>query len=199
MGLKFNGKAVNTYEKEKAKKEDGADSLRQSVVKLLRYKRLTNDQDHFLVLSNNTYAEMLQIEGIGLETLAPVELNKVLNTYLSFLRRYLDDVTYITSLYPVEIETQRSYWIRKYDHAVSDTQRHYIDDRIAMLEATHKQKSNQEYMLILFGDTQEALKKNINLVKSWGGDAIKVRGMTLEKKIAKLEQLNNMNTGSKGE
>lgn len=199
MGLKFNDKAISRYENSRGKKETSTINLNQMVVKLIRYKRLTDDDNHFLVLYDDTYAEMLQIEGIGLETLAPVQVNNVLNAYLTFLRRYLDDVTYVTSLYPVEIDAQRAYWVRKYDHAKSETQRHYIDDRIAMLDATHKQKSNQEYMLILYGDTEQDLKDHINLIKNWGGGAIKAHSMSVRKKTAKLEQLNNMNSGSRNE
>lgn len=199
MAIKFNDKALEKIEKNSDDNSKKQIKVSQTVVRLLRYKRLTNDDNNFLVLSDDTFAEMLQVQGIGLQTLSQVQVTNVLNNYVQFLRRYLDDVTYITSLYPVEVEQQRQYWIRKFDHAQSETQRHYIDDRIAMLDATHEQKSNQEYTLILFGDTKSDLKDNISRIQSWGGEAVKTHKISREKKIDKLEQLNNMNTGSKGE
>lgn len=200
MGIKFNDKALSKIEKANESKDKNNNiKVSQTIIKLLRYKRLTKDENNFLVLSDDTFAEMLQVEGLGLETLSPVQVTNVLNNYLQFLRRYLDDITYITSLYPVEIARQRSYWIRKFDKAKNETQRHYIDDRIAMLDATHEQKSNQEYTLIVFADTIQNLKDNLTKIRNWGGGAVKTHKISRQKKIDKLEQLNNMNTGSRGE
>lgn len=197
MAIKFNDKALSKIEKENSFKDKNNNiKVSQTIIKLLRYKRLTKDENNFLVLSDDTFAEMLQVEGLGLETLSTVQVTNILNNYLQFLRRYSDDITYITSLYPVETERQRAYWVRKFDKAKSDTQRHYIDDRIAMLDATHEQKSNQEYTLIVFADTIQNLKDNLTRIRNWGGEAVKTHKINRQKKLDKLEQLNNMNTWS---
>ncbi|MBZ2406647.1 MULTISPECIES: hypothetical protein [Liquorilactobacillus] len=195
--MAINEAAIAKLEKARNEQEANGHSLNQSVIKLLDYKGLTDDENAYIVFKDDTYGEMLQLEGVGLASLSGREVTNVLSQYLSFLLRYLDDTTYITALYPVETDTQRGYWIRKYRKTKNPIRQRYIEDKIKMLEETHKQKTNQEYTLLVYGENIQKLEENIMKVRTWGGTAIKTHKITREKKTDKIFQLNNMNIGSK--
>lgn len=63
VAIKFNDKVISKFEKQNNEYKSSADSIsiNQTTINFLRYKRLTDDDDGFVVLQGDSYAEFLQV------------------------------------------------------------------------------------------------------------------------------------------
>ena len=107
--------AINTITKQKKihsglfsrkQKENGKDPLEHyrseklaytPMMNLLAYKAITDDPEHFLALKEKEdgYADLLNIRGLGVGTMAQREANIVLDDFYHFLQATLSDMKFI--------------------------------------------------------------------------------------------------------
>ena len=75
------------------------------MMNLLAYKAITDDPEHFLALKEKEdgYADLLNIRGLGVGTMAQREANIVLDDFYHFLQAALSDVKFIICPFPVDI------------------------------------------------------------------------------------------------
>lgn len=173
----------------------------------LKYKKLTADTDAFLQLSDDTFAEILAIEGIGLAQLPDGEMNDVANGFAEFWRHYLEDTTIITTPFPATTTQQQMFWHERYQQAQDEARRtvsernkrvwlarqRYSSDRIKAAKAVEDHLQNQEYIIVLFGKSRSELRQLIDNAYENGGQYLQFRKLSRERKQLMLFRINNMN------
>lgn len=180
---------------------------------LLAYKAITKDQDHFLVLKDESdgYAELLSIRGQGVGTMSLPQQASILEGFHHFLQAALDDMKIIISPFPIDTTEQQSYWGTRYGIVANavrresnprrklqlQTQLRYIRVKQRQNLAVEKALISEEFVLILFGKRKIDLRNKREAVMAWGGKSLVMEPLSLKKKKEVLYRINNLNTSIK--
>ncbi len=181
-----------------------------SMLELLAYKGITKDSDHFIILREKAdgYADMLSIRGQGVRTMSIREQDQIIDGFHHFLQTAIDDMKIIISPFPVDASKQKSYWQSRYIKVMNDlkretdirrkrqlqTQLHYIENKQWENDQVEKKLVSEEFILLIFGKRPVELRNLRDAVISWGGDALVMEPLSLERKKETLFRINNLNT-----
>ena len=220
--------AINTITKQKKihsgffshkQKENGKDPLEHyrgeklaytPMMNLLAYKAITDDPEHFLALKEKEdgYADLLNIRGLGVGTMAQREANIVLDDFYHFLQAALSDMKFIICPFPVDTTEQKIYWGKRYNRtniAISQEtdprRKHQLMTQLKYIHQTQRrnmlvenQLISEDFFLLLFGKTKTILRNNRNAAMNWGGSALFLEPLSKKRKEEVLTRINNLNT-----
>lgn len=196
---------------EKLKKYRGVSEAKFAEMRdLLAYKAITKDDDHFLVLKEEAdgYADLLSIRGQGVGTMSYNEQQNIIEGFHHFLSAALEDMKIIISPFPVDTSHQRRFWGQRYTTVADQlkqatnqrrrqqlqTQLRYISSRQRQNVAVEKALVSEEFILVIFGKRKIDLRNEREAVIAWGGKALVMETLPLEKKEEILTRINNLNT-----
>lgn len=181
---------------------------------LIDYKRLTPGSEAFIELKVFGYAEILVVDGIGLSSVPATKLEAVSDSLTSFLRRYLNDVTFVIAPFPVSTAKQQAFWGERYmkytrmvqekqyknrqAHQVLIQRQRFCQDKIKAAKGIEETLENREFFAVVFGDTVRELRSNLNSIDGLLGDAqvsayLKFRMLERSQKERVMERINNPN------
>lgn len=180
------------------------------MIDYLPYKSITNDRYHFIVLKDKEdgYAEILSIRGQGINSMSYREQENIVNGFVNFLKTALEDMKVIISPFPADTSKQLEHSTKMYNLVNQElaqtqdprkrrqlrTRLRYINDQIHMNGEVEDQLFNEEYLLVIFGRYQKDLINNRENAIRWGGNALILEPISLERKQAVLARINNLNT-----
>lgn len=194
---------------------DDVDSeFQNSTLKLLRYKGLTHDRGHYLVLSDSFsetvgFAEILRIGGEGLSDLPDQLMEQVVSRFINFLRVDLVEYTFVSLPLPNDSKIQQHQWnarllavqdalLHDEDHKLSErkraqliAQRNYIREIINQFQTVDLTLINQGFVMFIFGKTIKEVRANAGLTMRFGESALKLSKMSVDEKTELLHRLNN--------
>lgn len=181
---------------------------------LIDYKRLTPGEDAFIELKVFGYAEIMVVDGIGLSSVPTTQLEAVSDSLTSFLRRYLNDVTFMIAPFPVSTAKQQAFWgnrYMKYTHMIQKKQyqnkqasqvliqrQRFCQDKIQTAKGIEETLENREFFAVVFGATVRELRSNLNSIDGLLGDTqvssyLKFRMLDRSRKERIMERINNPN------
>ncbi|MDT2525137.1 hypothetical protein P7D73_18190 [Enterococcus raffinosus] len=143
---------------------------------------------------DDSFGKMYQIRGKGIQSASLAQRQTLSQAFGDFLKVYYSDLKFITSQYPVETEKQIAFWNKKLSLAPTENHRKKIEYKIRQLTIASRQETNQEYVLLIFGDDLEELKRNEKVLLGNSSGSLDLVDISIEKIENKLFNLNNMNT-----
>lgn len=180
------------------------------MIDFLPYKSITKDRNHFIILKDQDdgFADILSIRGQGVNSMSYREQDAIVEGFVTFLKTALEDMKVIISPFPADTSKQQEHSTRMYNQVNQElsqtkdprrrrqlrTRLRYISDQIHMNGEVEDQLFNEEYLLVVFGKHQKELINNRENVIRWGGNALILEPISLERKQAILTRINNMNT-----
>lgn len=202
--LMAKAKAKNGKRKERHK--------RHSILDLLNYKNITDDDNHFIVLKDGTYCNFLQVPGVGLDSFPGNKYGEITDGFTHFLRQYVYDLTFLTTQFPASTQEQQIYWNRrlfkvqtKIQESHDSNQRkqlrtkeRYIKQSLRVVKNVEQQLENQEYICFVFAKTKRDLLSRCTDVKHYGEQYLSFNDIDLKRKKQLLFKINNMNTPLNG-
>lgn len=181
---------------------------------LIDYKRLTPGNDAFIELKLFGYAEIMVVDGIGLSSVPTTQLDAVSDSLTDFLRRYLNDVTFVIAPFPVSTAKQQAFWgqrYMKYTRMIQNKQyqdkqgyrvliqrQRFCQDKIKTAKSIEETLENREFFAVIFGENVRELRSNLNSIDGLLGDAqvstyLKFRMLDRSQKEKVMERINNPN------
>lgn len=179
-----------------------------SVLKLFNYKAIDDDKDHLIIARDDSYIDMLNIQGHGVRSLTYDQQTDLLSDYHRFLQVFLPDHKYLITPFPIDTSTQKTFWGQRYIK-VSDQLRHetnpikarqlqtqlrYIKVKQEQNILVEQQLRSEEFFLIIFGKDKESIREERDSALNTGGIALIMNQLTLAKKKEILFRINNLNT-----
>ncbi|USS89996.1 hypothetical protein [Fructilactobacillus cliffordii] len=203
--------ATNLIAKSKEKGKKKRSRKRHTVLDLLEYKSIVGPSE-FIHLKDDSYCNFLQIPGIGLDSFPDMEFSDITDGFTAFLRQYVYDLTFLTTKFPASTQEQQVYWNQKLYklqkqrlNSNSDKYRKelafkekYIKQALQVIRNVERDLENQEYVCIVFANSQRDLKVRCQDVRQYGGKYLHFYDMDIERKRKLLFKINNMNTPLNG-
>lgn len=180
---------------------------------MLAYRGLTPDRNAFLVSNvggDPVYADMLLMEGYGVQNLAPSLSNAVVKDAGNFINS-LEEVTNVSFKaysFRVSTEQQQARWIRQRDRIESELkmtndQRQIfqlkrkialIDEELVKQRRTANNLWAREYLMVPYANSINELLNLLQYLRTnakMGTAPFKFRSMTRDEKEARLFRINN--------
>lgn len=162
----------------------------------LNYKKIEkfDSETGYLVCEDNSLGAMYQIRGKGIQSASLGEKQLLSRSFGDFLKVYYPDLKFIVSQYPLETMNQIHYWEQKLKLAPTENHKRKIAFKIDQLQTASRKETNQEYMLMIFGNDKKEIERHEKLLFSNKGRALDLIKISPDKLENKLFNLNNMNT-----
>lgn len=175
--------------KPKKVKEKKPRVLRQSY-SLLPFLKI---EDGF-TRTKDGFMEILQIETTDLYSKNDEELKQYLHQRSGFLRSFNDSFKEVIMNFPVDASEQRQYWLKKLEKTSDPIRLKFIERKLFEFDFLEKERTNREFFIFLYAETQERLNSVIDQVKRSKQNSFPVHTLEFSKKQDVLFLLNNQNT-----
>ncbi|QBO37406.1 hypothetical protein EQG49_13465 [Periweissella cryptocerci] len=180
----------------------------QEMYDFLNYKNITNDDNHFLVMKDNTYAEIVKVRGNGLFNISADSMFQLVDDFTDFLISYKPSLQFFNSSFPTDTGIQQAKKNRlitallrsaneirtSEDRLLYNFRLRGAKEELWALQQAEGGLPNMEYIMVLFGKTAKELADNIDFAHSIAGETLRFDVLSYDKKIDVLYRVNNMNT-----
>lgn len=174
------------------RKKNKDKSIDLTVLEVIPYKQLTDEG--YLMLEDNTYAEIYQFNTYALSTINEDEISALMIKLANYFRINIEDLKIIAFKYPSDTEQQQQFWLYKYEKATNYLQKNYAAENIRRLQASAKTHKEMDYYLFVYADTKKSMAVLKENVRQTNNGLLKKKALSPRKKENVLFQLNNMNT-----
>ncbi|TDM28750.1 hypothetical protein ETH98_08440 [Macrococcoides caseolyticum] len=182
--------AIKRDRNERKKNKDRTIDL--NILHVIPYKQIT--KEGYLLLEDNTYAEIYQFETHALNTINADEKAQLMTQLASFYRINIEDIKVISFKYPSDSEAQQLYWLHKYETATNPLQRAYQQDNIRRLQISAKTHKEMDHYVFVYADSKKGMSVVKDNIRQTSGGLLRKTPLSQKKKTNVLFQLNNMNT-----
>ncbi|CAM3168040.1 hypothetical protein [Leuconostoc rapi] len=175
----------------------------------LPYKDILNKLGHPILLTDDTYADMLNLPGKDLDFLnaeGDKSSNAIIADFHQLLSIYVEDFDIFVSQLPADTRIQQASWGHELVKIENELNSADLDDRhyqqLLMMRQTILQEINieknvvgdikhQEYTAVIYGKTIAALEKNRRDFIAHAGMAFTPEPVSLARKKMVMYQINN--------
>lgn len=184
-------KEEKALEKEKKKDlEKTIKNVKQETIDMIPILELT-EEEYFKTKTG--FLDIVQVESMDIDAMNGVEANTTILSFTYLLKSYVDDMKIISMNFPTNTLTQREYLSRAIRVCKNREHLHFLNNRMSQLEAIEKLRSNREFFIMIFSETEREMESNrSNILNNF--KKIKVFEVDVEKKVKILKKLNNMNS-----
>lgn len=182
--------AIKRDRNERKKNKDRTIDL--NILHVIPYKQIT--KEGYLLLEDNTYAEIYQFETHALNTINADEKAQLMTQLASFYRINIEDIKVISFKYPSDSEAQQLYWLHKYETTTNPLQRAYQQDNIRRLQISAKTHKEMDHYVFVYADSKKGMSVVKDNIRQTSGGLLRRNPLSQKKKTNVLFQLNNMNT-----
>lgn len=154
--------------------------------------RMISKQGYFY-MDDNSFMELLQIKGKDLINSSEDEVEFDCLRFSKLYRLYADDIKIVCLNFPSDYTKQKRFVEYKIRHTKNTIFKEQLEKKRNELIWLEKHNTTREYYYMLFGKTEEALEKNIRMVRSTlgsGRDGL-IEKISMEKKKEILFRLLN--------
>ena len=151
-------------------------------------------ENDFFYMRNGEYLEILQLDSKDIYSLNESELNHDIQQLEMFFSVLVRDIKILPLNVPLNLEKQKDNMYRCLEHATKESYIATIKRRINELEKLEKIRTNREYFILLYADTEKKLREIINQGRAILSSTNPLSEISREKKLNIFFQLNNMNT-----
>lgn len=144
--------------------------------------------------SNQSYFDILQIESKDIYSANEDEKEGDMADLSYVYQAYPYDIKIIPMNFPVNTETQKDYYKKLITNCKVDSYIPHLEDKLRELEYLENNRTNREYFLLVYADTEYDLKDRINMISRLLSKSNPIIFLSEDKKIKILNKLYNMNT-----
>lgn len=175
---------------EKKKEKEELRKVHHKVKELLPLCYVT-EKDNFKC--KEEYLDIFQIESMDINAMNEYDIKMYILSLTKILKTYIDDIKIISMNFPANTQVQQDYINKKIKECRNQVHLKFLNERKSQLEAIERIRTNREYYIIIYGETEAELEKNkVTLISS--SASIRIGEIHLEKKIKIIKKLNNMNS-----
>ncbi|WP_454072519.1 hypothetical protein [Enterococcus alishanensis] len=158
----------------------------------LSYKRIIDGTN--IVEHEGFYSSWYNVRGKGLKMLTRGQTEKLLEGFESFLKKYVGDLKVIISQYPLETYLQEQYWQKKALKSNNPQSKQLQFQKADQLKKFSKNRSTQEYTIAIFGETEEEIYYNQEVLRNTTRSCLDIAPFSEEKIEDLFYFLNNQNS-----
>lgn len=151
-------------------------------------------ENDFFYMRNGEYLEILQLDSKDIYSLNESELNHDIQQLEMFFSVLVRDIKILPLNVPLNLEKQKDNMYRCLERATKDSYVATIKRRLNELEKLEKIRTNREYFILLYADTEQKLREIINQGRAVLSSTNPLSEISREKKLNIFFQLNNINT-----
>lgn len=170
--------AIKRDRNERKKNKDKTIDL--TILEIIPYKQLT--KEGYILLDDNTYAEVYQFVTHALNTINADEKAQLMGQLANFYRINIEDLKIISFKYPSDSEEQQAYWLAKYEKATNPLQRAYIADNIKRLQISAKTHKEMDHYLFVYADTKKGMAVLKDNIRQTSGGLLRKTALSNKKK-----------------
>lgn len=163
----------------------------KETVNLLPFSHIEGD---YIVLSDGSYLEILQIETTDLNSKNEDELQQLLYPRTGFMRSYNNSFKEVAMNFPVDASLQRKYWMKKLKVTNDPVKLQIIERNLHAFDFIEKERTNREFFMFIYAETKGSLASLISQTIRMNQFSFPMHEITLQKKKDVLFLLNNSNT-----
>jgi len=169
-----------------------ATAKKNKTLAYLSYKRIVDGTN--IVAHDNFYSAWYTVRGKGLKMLTKGQTDKLLEGFETFLKKYIGDLKVIISQYPLETYMQEQYWQKKALKTTNSQSKKLQLQKADQLKGFSKNRSTQEYTIVIFGDDEEELSYNQEIFRNTTRSCLDIAPLSEEKIEDLFYFLNNQNS-----
>lgn len=182
--------AIKRDQTERKKNKDKSIDL--TILQVIPYKQITDEG--YLMLEDNTYAEIYQFTTHALSTINEDENSNLMIKLANFYRINIDDLKIISFKYPSDSEKQQEYWLKKYESTNDALQKSYCYEQIRRLQVSAKTHKEMDYYCFVYAESKRNMAVVKDNIRQTSNGLLNKTAISTKKKENVLFQLNNMNT-----
>ena len=174
----------------KKNRKEALKNIQHKTVELLPLVAMTENRNFEC---KDEYLDIFQIRSVDTNAMNNYDTTVYILSLTRILKMYVDDIKVISMNFPANTQRQQDYINKKIANCKNELHLKFLKNRKMQLEAIEKIRTNREFYIMIFGETEEELEKNKRTLFN-SASFIKLLKLTDEKKIKILRKLNNMNT-----
>lgn len=193
--IKSEFKAMKKEEKiqrkiDKKNKKEALKNIQHKTIELLPLVAMTEKKNFEC---KDEYLDIFQIRSVDTNAMNNYDTTIYILSLTNILKLYVDDIKIISMNFPANTQRQQDYINKKISNCKNTLHLKFLENRKMQLEAIEKIRTNREFYIMVFGETEDDLERNKKILFS-AASSIKIVNIDDEKKIKILRKLNNMNT-----
>lgn len=160
---------------------------------LIPIERYRDDLNVFVMRAGNKYMDMVQVISTDLMSKSDVEVDYLNMRWAKFYKTCAADLKLISLNFPTNTAEQQRYFKYKIDQTKNPVFKRFLENNLSELIFIEKNRSDREYYLMYFADSEEQLKDTRNIISSSLVTYGLAAQMPKDKKIQILYRFNNPN------
>lgn len=149
---------------------------------------------YFELSNNNGLLEIVQLGSKDIYSVDESEREDDVHSLSYFYQAYPYDLKIVPMNFPVNNETQKEYFRRLISKCKVESYMPHLEEKLRELEELESNKTNREYYLFVYADTEHSMKERITLIRNLLARSNPIEKLTDDKKIKILNKMYNMNT-----
>ncbi|HAT4093242.1 hypothetical protein ACSXBP_11405 [Clostridium perfringens] len=175
---------------DKKKRKEALKNIQHKTIELLPLVAMTEKRNFEC---KDEYLDIFQIRSVDTNAMNNYDTTVYILSLTRILKMYVDDIKVISMNFPANTQKQQDYINKKIANCKNELHLKFLKNRKMQLEAIEKIRTNREFYIMIFGETEEELERNKKTLFN-SASFIKILKLDDEKKIKILRKLNNMNT-----
>jgi|UniRef100_UPI003FEEE706 hypothetical protein len=165
-----------------------------SISALIPIEQYDNELNVFKMRSGEKYMDIIQIVSIDLMNKSDHEVEYLNLRWAKFYKTCSADLKLISLNFPTNTRTQQKYIKYKLKNAKNPIYQYFLENKFDELISIEKNRSDREYYLMYFANSEEQLKDVRDIISSSLINYGLAAQMTKDKKIQIIYKFNNPNT-----
>lgn len=167
-----------------------------TVLDVLPYKEILNDDTALIVGRDNSYYQIFKIVTHALNLANQDEKNRLMMRFANFNRLMDADYKIISTLFHIDNTAQKNYLTNKVNQAKNAQQRKYAMEQLLVLSRVEEDPSqkNQEHFLVINAKSKEDMRSLVETLFRSHNGMIEPQALSAQKKEQLIFRLNNQNT-----
>ena len=160
---------------------------------LIPIERYRDDLNVFVMRSGEKYMDIIQIVSTDLMSKSDMEVDYLNMRWAKFYKTCAVDLKLISLNFPTNTAEQQRYFKYKIAQTNNPVFKRILENSLSELVFIEKNRSDREYYLMYFADSDEQLKDTRNIISSSLVNYGLAAQMSKEKKLQILYRFNNPN------
>lgn len=167
--------------------------IKPKITEVLPVEDITGN-GYFELKDNQGYFEIAQIESKDVYSASEGEKENDIASLSYLYQAYSHDIKIIPMNFPVNTEVQKSYYQKLISNCKVESYLPHLEDKLRELEHLESHKTNREYYLFIYADTEYDLSGRIHFLSRLFSRSNPLVYLNEDKKVKILNKLYNMNT-----
>lgn len=167
--------------------------IKPKITEVLPIEDITGN-GYFELKDNQGYFEISQIESKDVYSASEGEKENDMASLSYIYQAYPHDIKIIPMNFPVNTEVQKSYYLKLISNCKVESYLPHLEDKLRELEHLESHRTNREYYLFIYADTEYDLSDRIHFLSRLFSKSNPLVYLNEDKKVKILNKLYNMNT-----